>query len=251
MPTERAADGPAGAPGVFVIVTCEHGGNQVPQTHRGLFAGAEDVLAGHRGHDPGSLGVATQMAARLSAPLLACLTTRLLVEPNRSLDHPDLFSSFSRGLPEATRRGLVAEIYAPHRAAVERSVRLAADAGHHVVHVGVHTFTDVLDGVRRGVDVGVLFDPARVPERDLADAWLAAIASARPDLRCAPNEPYLGTDDGLTTTLRGGLDAASYTGLEIEVRQGLVAGDDEQRAMGDLLAGALREALARVRVRVH
>lgn len=224
------------------VVSAEHGGNRVPDAYRGLFAGSDGVLESHRGYDPGSLGVATRLSARLSAPLVACLTTRLLIEPNRSVGHSQLFSEFTRSLPEVARRALIEEIYHPHRASVERAIAAAIVGGHHVVHVGVHSFTDVLDGVTRAVDVGVLFDPARTPEGRIAAAWLDAILRARPDLHCAPNEPYLGTDDGLTTALRGRFPPEAYTGFEVEVRQGLIAVAEAQRAMGEMLAATLDAA---------
>lgn len=236
---ERSPGGRA----AFVVLTCEHGGNQVPDEHRALFAGAKHALESHRGYDPGSLGVATQMAARISAPLVVCLTTRLLVEPNRSIDHPDLFSVYSRTLPEPAKRDLVAEHYLPHRTSVERIIVAAVATGHHVLHIGVHSFTDVLDGVKRNVDLGVLFDPARPPEGDRAAAWMAALSRVRPDLRVRANEPYRGTDDGLTTTLRRRFPSESYTGLEIEARQGLIGPPDEQFAVGTLLAETLQEAM--------
>jgi predicted N-formylglutamate amidohydrolase len=53
------------------------------------------------------------------------------------------------------------------------------------------------------------------------------------------NEPYLGTDDGLTTHLRTVFPAAGYAGIEIEVRQGLVASEHQQQVIGDLLAASM------------
>src|SRR5436305_13375521 len=38
-----------------LLITCEHGGNAVPERYRGAFAGAARALASHRGYDPGAL----------------------------------------------------------------------------------------------------------------------------------------------------------------------------------------------------
>ena len=67
------------------LVTCEHGGNDVPPRYRYLFEGIEHLLDTHEGYDPGALALAETLANTLAAPLVASTTTRLLVELNRSL----------------------------------------------------------------------------------------------------------------------------------------------------------------------
>src|SRR5690606_402614 len=96
-------------PDLELLVTCEHGGNHVPASYLPLFAteSARAALDSHRGYDPGALGVARTLADELGAPLLFAETTRLLVDLNRSLRHPRLWSEFTRGLsPEAKRQVL-------------------------------------------------------------------------------------------------------------------------------------------------
>jgi predicted N-formylglutamate amidohydrolase len=107
-----------------------------------------------------------------------------------------------------------------------------------VLHIGVHSFTDVLDGQVRAVDIGLLFDPARRSESELCRAWRTGLESAC-DGRVRFNEPYLGTDDGLTTALRAQFPDRAYAGVEVEVRQGLLTSEAAQRAFGALLARTL------------
>ena len=90
-----------------------------------------------------------------------------------------------------------------------------------MVHVGVHSFTPVLRGVRRKVQVGLLFDPAREREVEFCRLWREELAERRPRWTIGFNAPYRGTDDGLTTTLRGTLGASRYLGIELEVSQTL------------------------------
>lgn len=228
----------------FLLLTCEHAGSQVPHIYAGLFAGAGDVLQTHRGLDIGALPVALRMASTLSAPIIFAMVTRLLVDPNRSLDNPALFSEFTRDLPEDVRTNIVAAHYTPHRAAVERIVADAVHAGRRVLHVGVHSCTDVLGGAARDLDIALLFDPARASEASLCAAWRRGLEHAAPTLRHRFNEPYLGTDDGLTTTLRTRFPAGSYAGVEIELRQGFVLTEAAQRFASDLLTRTLAPLLA-------
>jgi predicted N-formylglutamate amidohydrolase len=240
------ADRPAWRP-TEVLVTCEHAGHTVPPEYARLFADAGDLLVSHRGWDPGALGVALHLARTLRAPLMGVATTRLLVEANRSPGHPELFSRRVRALGTAERDRILSVYYLPHRRAVRAWVahRIgtgddcdARGNGGRVLHIGVHSFTDVLDGLVREVDIGLLFDPAREAESDLCGAWRAGLG----DAYTGPvrlNEPYLGTDDGLTTALREEFPDGAYAGVEVEVRQGLLTSETDQRAFAGLLARTL------------
>src|SRR5690606_41949256 len=78
-----------------------------------------------------------------------------------------------------------------------------------------------LNGRRREVEVGILFDPARPFEAGLAGALIEALRAAGWEARA--NEPYLGVDDGLTTWLRPQLPQERYAGIEVALSQGLDA----------------------------
>ena len=63
-----------------LIITCEHGGNEVPAVYAPLFTGHEALLQTHRGWDAGALTLAQQLATAFDAPLFAATTTRLLID---------------------------------------------------------------------------------------------------------------------------------------------------------------------------
>lgn len=205
-----------------IVVTCEHAGHEVPEEYAELFEHAEEELKTHRGYDPGAIGVAIRLSALLSAPLFHTPITRLLVEANRSIGHPDLFSRFSRLLPDDEKQRIIDAYYLPHRTAVERTIDALIGSGRRVLHLGVHTFTDEWPGQDRAFELGLLFDPSHSWERELSEQWAERIKNVRPDVRVRINEPYLGTDDGLTTSLRTHHGANVYAGIEIELRQGFV-----------------------------
>jgi predicted N-formylglutamate amidohydrolase len=188
------------------------------------------------------MDVAQRMAGQLAAPLLHTAITRLLVEPNRSLDHPALFSEFSRSLSSDERQVIVDRYYHPHRAAIESLLSVHMDAGKRALHVGVHSFTDTWEGAKRDVDIGLLFDPARGQEAAMCAHWRRSLESSHSKLRIRFNEPYLGSDDGLTTTLRQRLAKDLYAGIEIEVRQGLLASSGSRRTIADMLGRTLPSA---------
>lgn len=185
-----------------VIITCEHGGNQIPTSYRRLFRESKALLDSHRGYDPGSLTMATALADACRAPLVASTTSRLLIDLNRSIGHPQLFSAATRGTPTATRAQIVERHYQPYRAQVERLVGQAVSRGHRVIHISSHSFTPELDGKVRSADVGLLYHPGRRGEAEMCARWKESLAASAPELRVRRNYPYAGKGDGLTSRLR-------------------------------------------------
>lgn len=227
-----------------VLVSCEHAGNVVPDEYRELFTHAGDELESHRGFDPGALGVALRLSGMLAAPLYHTCITRLLVECNRSEGHADLFSRFTRLLPDDEKRRILTTYYHPHRSAVRQQVEMWTTRGRPVVHVGVHSFTDEWVGQDRDFEIGLLFDPARIWEGEICVRWADEINVLWPQIRVRANEPYLGADDGLTTSLRNRFPGIAYAGIEVELRQGFLRAeppDDVAWVLGASLGGVLAE----------
>lgn len=229
------------SPAATLVVSCEHGGNQVPGAHAHLFEGAAALLDTHRGWDPGALELAQRIAGRFGVALHASTTTRLLVDLNRSIGHRQLFSAITRGLPMAQRDVILDEHYRPYRDRVEGAVAERVSAGARVIHVASHSFTPILDGIEREVDVGWLYDPRRPAEAAFAAGWMHAFERRSPGLRLRRNQPYRGRSDGLASLLRTRHPDAGYAGIELEVNQRFF---EEGGARWPELQGKLVDALA-------
>jgi predicted N-formylglutamate amidohydrolase len=222
------------------VLSCEHASNRLPERYRDLVA--REVLETHEGWDPGARTLARSLARTLRAPLIEGRFTRLLVDLNRSRTNPSVFSEATAQLPVGEREELLAAYHAPYRREVRERIEEELARGQRVVHLSVHTFTPVLQGRVRSVDLGVLFDPDAQEEPKLAERMMTALRAALPEARVRANEPYLGTSDGLTRTLRGRLPGDRYAGLELEVTQVWAErGDWEARcqAIGHAVAAAL------------
>jgi predicted N-formylglutamate amidohydrolase len=228
-----------------LIVTCEHGGNRVPAPYRLLFRGQRGLLDSHRGYDPGSLVMARALAGAFAAPLVASTVSRLLIDLNRSIGHPQLFSTVTRTAPAQTRAQIVEQHYRPYRAQVERLVGHAAARGRRVIHISSHSFTAELNGKVRSADVGLLYHPARQGEAEVCARWKDTLAALTPQIRVRRNYPYAGKGDGLTTHLRGRFGPSVYVGIELEVNQGIVfAAGRRWTALRRALIDSLRTACA-------
>jgi len=232
---------------VALVLSCEHGGNRIPPRWGKLFRGQEAALLTHRGHDIGAARVAALVAKELGAPLFVARTSRLLVDLNRSLHHPRVFSDVTRALPEEERERIVREHYTPHRRVVEDAITAALRRSRSVVHVAVHSFTPILEGEVRRADVGLLYDPSRERERALCAEWRARLASAAPACVVRCNYPYRGTADGFTTALRKVHSPSRYAGVELEMNQARLGSLRDEARMAHLLAATLADALGRER----
>lgn len=221
-----------------MIVTCEHAGNDIPSEYEALFGDQKDILESHRGWDPGALEIATVISSFYRVPFYYTTISRLVVEANRSLTNSALFSEFTNHLPSATKAEISEKYWQPYRQRVEQSIRTEIEAGNRVLHLSIHTFTPVWNGVTREVELGILYDPDRKTELGWAHSFSSRVSVLEPALVVRHNEPYLGTDDGFTTYLRTRFSSENYLGIELEINQKFVNNDLDR--MNQLLAKALQ-----------
>jgi len=202
-----------------IIISCEHAGNKIPANYSHLFLNVDDVLSSHRGWDPGSLMLATDIASHLNTPIFTFEISRLLIEINRSIGHRNLFSEFSSGLSQSEKNYLVNSFYLPYRTSIEEKIEELSNSGKMVLHLGIHSFTPVFKNKTRSCDMGLLYDPARIYEKQYCNLLKKNLKQKLPHFKILSNQPYKGVDDGLTTYLRQQIDQSKYLGIELEVNQ--------------------------------
>jgi predicted N-formylglutamate amidohydrolase len=166
--------------------------------------------------------MARSLAGALKAPLVTSTVSRLLIDLNRSIGHPQLFSVATRGVPARLRARIVEEHYWPYRAQVDGLVEQSVSRGCRVIHISSHSFTAELNGKVRRADVGLLYHPGRHGEAELCARWKASLAASAPQLRVRRNYPYAGRADGVTSHLRLRFPHSAYVGIELEVNQSIV-----------------------------
>jgi len=172
-------------------------------------------------------------------------TSRLLVDLNRSPGNRNMFSAMTRTLGRGDREKILEAYYEPHRQTVESAVSGVITGGNRVVHISVHSFVPVLDGIERTCDLSLLYDPARKGEFRLCAGWIAGMRSADPGLRLRRNYPYRGVTDGFCAYLRKRFPASRYVGVELEMNQALIRRENRDivRRVRENIAAALAAAL--------
>lgn len=205
------------------VITCEHASNDLPEAVGDLGLSAE-ALASHVAWDPGASEVATALGVALGVRPFLGRYSRLYADLNRSPGHPGIVPAIAFGVPVPGNHGLppeaialrVAEHHRPFWDAVAGAVAQVHGRGAGALHISMHSFTPELNGVRRELDLGVLFDPDHASERAFGERLIASLAAAT-GLIVRANEPYDGRLDGLCTSLRGQHPVERYAGIEIEI----------------------------------
>lgn len=199
-----------------LVLTCEHGGNDIPKAYEGLFKNQEVVLNSHRGFDLGALDVYTGLKSQAVYSKYST-TSRLFIELNRSLHHKNLFSEFTQLLSKADKQKIIATYYLSYRDVVTREISEIIKQGDTVLHISIHSFTPFWKGLERSVDIGLLYDSRIIKEKQFCVAFKAElIKSTAYNIRF--NQPYLGKADGFTSFLRKQF-SENYIGVELEINQ--------------------------------
>ena len=236
---EHAPERLAGRIDAPVVLTCEHASEHLPEPWD--WPNEDQWLVGtHWASDLGIAEITRRLASALSAPAVLTTFSRLLVDPNRAVDHPDLFRTHAEGrsialnreLTQAERMERVARLYDPYHQAVGEVVRNTPEAWV----LSMHSFTPVYEGAVRPMELAVLFD------RDDAMAEALAHRLTLEGFEVAMNEPYSGKEGLIYSANRHATDQ-SRPALEIEIRQDLAT--DPARLPG--LIEGLVSAISSVR----
>jgi predicted N-formylglutamate amidohydrolase len=229
------------------LLSCEHGGNSIPAAWRYLFKGKQSILDSHRGWDPGALVCAKRLSAKLDIPLISSTTSRLLIDLNRSLHHRQLFSEFSRPLPETERTAIVSSQYLPYRDRLQEAINGIIKRRGFALHLSIHSFTPCLGNTVRNADIGILYDPERERELGFAACLHECLRGLDHALLIRRNYPYRGAADGATTCYRKQYAENKYAGLEIEINQKFPRETDNRTwcRLQNTIAQAITQSLQR------
>ncbi len=232
-----------GGGGAAMLVVCDHAGRTIPAEY-GTLGVPEQKLDDHIAWDIGGGALTRRLANELDACAVIARYSRLVVDLNRSRDHPTLIVECSDGVdvpgnrdldPAAIERRLDLYHRPYHEAVAEHMTRLKARHGAPAL-IGIHSFTPVMDGVERPWQVGLLWNT----DRRLVDPMLEALAG-QDGVMAAENEPYSGKTTNYTMDIHG--TDHGLPNLSIEVRQDLIESSEGAFRWAEVLAVGLRNIL--------
>jgi len=227
-----------------IVLVCEHASRMMPAPWGDLGLSEEQRRA-HIAWDPGALGLARGLSARLDAALVHAPVSRLIYDCNRAPDQAGAMAVRSefhvipgnQNLSAEERAARTEAVYLPFQAALHGVLMRRLARGRATAVVTIHSFTPVWHGQPRAVEFGVIHDA----DDRLARSILAQ-AQTQTGLRCGLNEPYSAADD-VTHTLRVQATPYGLLNAMLEIRNDLIADAAAEAAMAERLAPVLRAAL--------
>lgn len=221
-----------------LFLSCEHAVNYIPVPYQVHFDSCPDLLSSHRGFDEGALLIAEALKRAFSCELIQASVSRLLIDCNRSLHHRYCFSEISRSFSQNEKTALIESYYLPYRQLIQEKISGYIKTGERVLHLSIHSFTPVFNGLERAVDLGLLYDPQRKAETSFVRDWQHLLKEGCA-WRIRRNYPYRGNSDGLTTTLRTLFPEPSYLGIEVEFNQLLFSSNERCQLLQEKLQKTL------------
>jgi predicted N-formylglutamate amidohydrolase len=162
--------------------------------------------------------------------------SRLVVDCNRQLLDPSAFLVFGDGifvpgnnnLSNAEKQRRSDAIYWPYHKAISDQVLRLRSIGPPPLFVSIHSFTPVLNGVPRSVEMGVLWDA----DEEVARLVIEELRSA--GYKVGDNEPYSGKAPQ-DFTVDHHAEGNALRHAAIEIRQDLIDDDHGVDEVGAVL----------------
>lgn len=228
-----------------IFFFCDHATNTIPAAFQNLGLDAR-YLETHIGYDIGALDLTRRLAKDFSARLAHCGFSRLLIDPNRSLDREDLIPFVSDGITVPGNAGLtavareerVSRFFEPYHKALAREIDAVRSEYQTPLIVSIHSFTPKLhtDKVDRPWEVGVLW----AHDEPSARSFMASL-SAHSNLAVGDNAPY--DARGFNYTIDRHVKPQGLRHLTLEIRQDLIAAPEGRAAIAPLLKSAIQDVM--------
>jgi hypothetical protein len=162
------------------ILSCEPATCAIPEWHKELFRGYEEVVTSTEGWAPGSLNLAQAFATKLRTLLAHGDLTRLLIDFSKRPGDPERFSRFSAKLTDDHKRRLDERHHLAHIKLLKHRIEEEIRKEGKAIHLSFRT-----DHRPDMSTVELVQDISRDLETGLVRRWAEALRSAAPELRFA------------------------------------------------------------------
>ena len=230
-----------------ILLICDHASSRFPKSlgDMGLDPFARRC---HLAVDIGAGPVTERLAKRLGVTAVVHNYSRLIVDCNRQLMDPSAFLEYGDGILVPGNRNLHQEdkdlrataLYWPYHCAVDEQVERLRKAGPLPAFISIHSFTPVLNGESRSVQMGVLWDK----DERLRNIFLEGLRDA--GYLVGDNEPYSGKAPQ-DFTIDHHAEETGLPHIGIEIRQDLI--DDEAGVVE--IAEVMQQIIASIPERIY
>lgn len=229
-----------------ILLVCDHASCRFPKSlgDMGLDPFARRC---HLAIDIGAGAVTEKLADSLGVTAVVQNYSRLVVDCNRQLMDPGAFLEYGDGILVPGNRNLhqaekdlrASALYWPYHAAIEEQIERLRKAGPLPAFISIHSFTPVLNGESRALQIGVLWDK----DESLREIFLEDFRAA--GYYVGDNEPYSGKAPQ-DFTIDHHAEEIGLPHIGIEIRQDLV--DDDEGV--EEIAGIMHKIIASIPERI-
>ena len=147
-----------------IIVICDHASKLIPKKYKRLGLNTKEIKS-HIGWDIGAASLAKGIALRLDSTLLLTGYSRLIVDCNRALGHPEAFidkseNTFIPGnhnLSNAEKQ-IRAKLYClPYRKKIAKNIDLRLKRKQIPIIISIHSFVPKYKGIKRPWHLSLLY----------------------------------------------------------------------------------------------
>ncbi len=218
-----------------ILLVCDHASSRFPEAlgDMGLDPFARRC---HLAVDIGAGALTERLGESLGVTAVLAQYSRLIVDCNRQLLDPSAFLVFGDGifvpgnnnLRDDAKRQRSDAIYWPYHNAINDQVGRLRSIGPPPLFVSIHSFTPVLNGVSRSVEMGVLWDA----DEEVARIVIEELQSA--GYKVGDNEPYSGKAPQ-DFTVDHHAEGKNLRHAAIEIRQDLIDNDHSVDEVAEVL----------------
>ncbi|MEL6758642.1 MAG: N-formylglutamate amidohydrolase [Pseudomonadota bacterium] len=228
-----------------LFVFADHASHAIPPAFDNLGL-PEDILSTHIGWDIGAAALGLKLANDLKSKALFCQYSRLLIDPNRSLDKPDLIPSEADRIPipgnqtlsAADRHHRIETYHQPYHEQLALCLDQICRAHADPLILSVHSFTPRLlgDAQERPWHMGLLWR-----EDETSARQFMAYMAAHTDYTIGDNQPYDARVFNYSVDRHVGPRGLRH--ITLEVRQDLVSNTDGVDRVAENIGPALETLL--------
>lgn len=217
------------------VLLCDHASNRVPRKLAQLGL-TDEQLHSHIAWDAGSLALATDLSARLDAPLVQANYSRLVIDCNRAPTSSESILAVSdevviggnQQIDDRERQIRQQEIFLPYH----RTIADLLDKRRHPAPLllSIHSFNPVMQGKLRPWKIGVCYGQ----DRRLSDMFLARLREVA-DALIGDNQPY-DIDPAIDYTLPHHADRNNFLHVMLELRRDGIETPEQVSDWGESIA---------------
>jgi len=226
-----------------LLLICDHASNKVPP-HLGTLGLEEEYFEQHIAYDIGAAAVTKGLSQRLDMSCVLAGYSRLAIDLNRPLGHPESIPEVSdrvivpgnAKLTETEKQDRARPLFEPYHDAINEALAHIWNRGTPPALFSIHSFTPHYGEEIRPWDVGVLWN------RDPRIAVPLIDRLKQTGMNVGDNLPYSGRDQlAFTIDMHG--TAAGIANCAIEIRQDHVADEAGIEKWTNILETALSEII--------